>query len=543
MNKINVIIELTHTKALEKVAFAAMTNMDVTLEKKFSPIESDAFNLDESFASAVLPSISEKNGTASASNIYDSTSNISSDTVPSHCTYAMRGSVENESALTALEKELSTKRNVKGIFADASIHPQLVCPNSLPIGDHLKVEELLHTSKLREKGMDGSGVLVAIVDSGINIDYLNSRGKTPQTNLSLSWSPNPRFTPFDSEIGHGTMCAYDVCIAAPKCTLIDIPLLSSTRSGGSAMEGVLSDAIKAYSHLIFDVMKRQTRPGENMSLIVNNSWGMFHQSWDYPVDHPGNYSSNHNHPFNRIVLALEKEGADILFAAGNCGPECPDRRCQGVTNMGIYGANSSPGVISVAGVATNLDRVGYSNKGPGRLDRKKPDITGYTHFAGSEVYSADGGTSAACPVVAGIVAAIRTKKPLDPSNNLTSPSAIRGLITSTAKDLGEAGYDLLHGYGVVDGSNILNKLYPEELKDCEPNPEKCLNLLFQYLCERYPNLCEKIALITENSKSSKKIDQKISNVNQDRNITELFRLIERMAEEINDEKSPRQKIM
>ena len=120
---------------------------------------------------------------------------------------------------------------------------------------------------MKTKGMDGSGVLVAIVDTGVNMAYLNSRGKTPGFNAALSWSPNPAVTPGSAPVSHGTMCAFDVCIAAPRCTLIDIPLLTSTRTGGSAMDGLLSDAIRAYSHLL-TVIARPVRPGENRSLVA-----------------------------------------------------------------------------------------------------------------------------------------------------------------------------------------------------------------------------------------------------------------------------------
>ncbi|MEO8179568.1 MAG: S8 family serine peptidase [Deltaproteobacteria bacterium] len=195
------------------------------------------------------------------------------------------------------------------------------------------------------------------------------------------------------------------------------------------------------------------------SLVVNNSWGMFHPSWDYPVGHPGNYSDNPNHPFNRIVTALERAGADILFAAGNCGADCADGRCQGFVDRPIYGANSHPRVLSVAGVDVSKQRVGYSSIGPGRLVRRKPDLCGFTHFAGSGVYAADGGTSAATPVVAGVVAALRSRFPFQRHLPRTSPSNVRNLLRKTAEDVEIPGYDFKTGYGIVNGRAIA-RLFP-----------------------------------------------------------------------------------
>jgi hypothetical protein len=248
---------------------------------------------------------------------------------------------------------------------------------------------------------------------------------------------------------------------------LDIALLLTQEKGETVMSGYLSDAVLAYRHLL-DIMLAPQRPGECRSLVVNNSWGMFHPSWDFEVNHPGNYSDNPNHPFNRIVGALERAGADILFAAGNCGADCPDFRCQGVTNMAIYGANSHPQVLSVAGVDTQKNRVGYSAIGPGRLAPLKPDISGYTHFKGSGVYAADGGTSAASPVVAGVVAALRSGLPYNVSRPETFPAAVRNMVTKTAEDRGLIGYDFEYGWGIVNGQAIAEKLCRKE----EPKPKK-----------------------------------------------------------------------
>jgi subtilisin family serine protease len=181
---------------------------------------------------------------------------------------------------------------------------------------------------------------------------------------------------------------------------------------------------------------------------------MFSPSWDFPVGQPGNYSDNPAHPFNVIVSSLEAAGADILFAAGNCGRNCPDGRCEFGATRPICGANSHSKVLSIAGIDVKKKRVGYSSQGPGRLSAQKPDLSTYTHFKGSGVYAADGGTSAACPVAAGVVAAIRTKVP----STKLSPAQLRALLFKTAQDLGGVGFDYNFGWGAIDPAAVLARL-------------------------------------------------------------------------------------
>jgi subtilisin family serine protease len=366
-------------------------------------------------------------------------------------TYLVRGEID-ENALDAASMALRDQPDVIGVYADGPIYALPICPGSAPLGSDADVERLLDVNTLRAKGMDGRNVAVAIVDTGLNIGFLQGRGKPAHFDEARSWTPDPTTqTPGDLPVDHGCMCAFDAMIGAPECTLLDVAVLQSTAPGSTIMEGVLSDAVRAYAHLVA-VASDPAWPYS--ALVVNNSWGMFHPSWDYPVGHPGNYSDNANHPFNRIVGTLERAGADILFAAGNCGRECPDGRCQGLTNAGVFGANSHPQVTCVAGVDTSRLRVGYSTSGPGRLMRSKPDVCGYTHFAGSGVYAADGGTSAATPVVAGLVAAVRTRLPYEASKPATHPAAMRWLLMRTADDLGTAGFDFDHGHGVINGHKL-----------------------------------------------------------------------------------------
>ena len=379
-------------------------------------------------------------------------------------TYVVRGTFEAAS----LESQINAVRNdpqVVGVFSDPRIQPiAAVCPSG-PVGSDLDVEELLQVDQLAKRGMDGTGVRVAVVDTGINLRHLNARGKNPGFDLTLSWGPQPQLPLGDMPVDHGTMCAYDVCIAAPRCTLIDHALLTSNAPGGSVMEGFLSDAVKSYGLLLSWLVRAATpMAGDQLprTLVVNNSWGMFHESWDFPVGDPANYSDNPAHPFNIIVTSVEAAGADILFAAGNCGPECPDGRCQGATTQGIFGANSSTSVISVAGVVITKERIGYSTKGPGRLDDRKPDLACYTHFAGSGVYPADGGTSAATPVAAGVVAAVRRLYPA----SVVSPTRMRTMLREAADPQSGSRFDHEYGYGVINVDHLLGSL-EREIKGIE----------------------------------------------------------------------------
>ena len=466
MAEYRIIVELTTSRRLQSFSASTRSLRAATLDTKLVP-KLPGIEWDESYPAVKLPTVKPLEDAPTSPHAVAVPFAV--DDSPQSATYIVRGTAKSEADLEALQAAAIADPNVVGVFSDVKLQPTLICPGSPPLGNDQDVERLLCTAALRKCGMDGSGVLVAIVDTGINIEYLLLHGKRPNFDAARSWVPVAGLVPGHLPVNHGTMCAYDVTIAAPNCTLLDIALLRSQQEGETFMSGLLSDAVLAYRHLL-DIQLAPRRPGEGGSLVVNNSWGMFHPSWDFPVGNPGNYSDNPNHPFNRIVGALARAGADIVFAAGNCGANCPDGRCQGVTAMAIYGANSHEDVYSVAGVDTDKNRVGYSAIGPGRLSRLKPDISGYTHFKGSGVYSADGGTSAAAPVVAGVVAAVRSKLPYDPSAPASSPAAIRNMLIKTAEDRGMVGYDFEYGWGIVNGCRIA-ELHCK--KEEPPKPEKC----------------------------------------------------------------------
>jgi subtilisin family serine protease len=315
------------------------------------------------------------------------------------------------------------------VYADPEIDTFLTCIGDPPVGTFEDVKTELDVQGLWDQGLDGNGVAIAIMDTGINLDHLKTvLGWRPTMDTTNSWTPpGSKFKPGAFPVDHGTMCAFDVLIAAPNATLLDFPILSAKLpGGGSIMSATLSAALLTYSTILLS-WNSGVGSGDlsqYKGLVLSNSWGIFHPSWDFPVGHPGRYCDNPNHPFMLQLEAMSRGKIDVFFAAGNCGADCPDGRCQNRTKEAVMGASASIDAMSVAGCDINNERVGYSSQGPsipGIPPGTKPDITSYTHFMGSQAFGADqpdSGTSAACPVAAGCMAALRTsilpRTPADP---------------------------------------------------------------------------------------------------------------------------------
>jgi subtilisin family serine protease len=374
---------------------------------------------------------------------------------PEDATVLVRGEIGDDEVAARLSMLSASYPHIVGVFGDPVIETTLTCGGDPPSGDALDVEQLLKVADFGAEGLDGEGVALAIVDTGINADHLSAvLGRPVSVDAARSWTPpGVEGQPGEWPVHHGTMVAYDGLIGAPEATLLDVAVLRSERQGGSVLDGLLSDAVAAYAHLrtVLDAMAEDSR-----ALVVSNSWGSFSPLWDFPPGHPGNYSDNPAHPFNVIVSSLERAGADIFFAAGNCGRDCPDGRCQ-YPSRPIGGANSHPRVLSIGGVDVSGTRVGYSSQGPGRLAQRKPDLCAYTHFAGSRAFgedAPDSGTSTACPVAAGVVAALRT----DWSTGELTPGQVRTLLRRTADDRSDIGFDYDYGYGIIDAAGVLRAL-------------------------------------------------------------------------------------
>lgn len=368
--------------------------------------------------------------------------------------FAIRGYLDVDG-----QTDIPSAAGTAAVYSDPRIAPMLTCGGSAPLGNAAAVAKKLNVAGLAARGLDGTDVAIAIVDTGINLAFVASKlAATPLFDAAASWSPpgTPPPNPGAWPVAHGSMCAFDALIAAPKATLVDFPVLTANYpGGGSVMSGTLSAAIAAYGYMLTAWASGPLTSYK--ALIASNSWGLYHPSWDFPAGHPGRYCDNPGHPFNVQLGAASRAGIDIVFAVGNCGAPCADNRCQGRTTGSIMGASAMADVLTVAGCDLNDNRVGYSSQGPSiaNMYSQKPDITGYTHFLGSEAFGSgtpDSGTSAACPVLAGCVAALRTSASIPP-RTVMSPAALCNALRMSARPKPAAqGWNGDYGFGIVDPS-------------------------------------------------------------------------------------------
>jgi subtilisin family serine protease len=312
---------------------------------------------------------------------------------------------------------------VEGVFADLPIGTAAVCEKAA-IGTEAEVAEALHVATLHKRKLDGRGVRLAVVDTGL------SQGQLGGT-FGHAWHPSdPSYAGGTSRAGHGTMVAGAARLCAPAVALLDYALLKSTGSGLTAW---LSDAIRAMNDLIEQV-------GQDSSpLIVNNSWCLYDRTADAQVGTPENYAENPLHPAFTVVGDLVEAGAVVLFAAGNCGGDCPDGRCTSSCigpGKSIFGVNSHPDAITVGAVSKDSERLGMSAQGPGLLARAKPDVCGYGQFAAMGGMA--GGTSAAAGIVSGVAAALCSHGRIDPAR-------LKAALNRTAFSRTAFDYELGHG--------------------------------------------------------------------------------------------------
>jgi hypothetical protein len=355
----------------------------------------------------------------------------------------------------------------ENIIEDVQIEVSPPHRRSLATPTFADVRRRLHVADLAKNGMTGQGVFIGIVDGGFSVkrirEQFNCAHPAPScVAFSTEFSDNtgePSITPGDNGrdrgFNHGTMVAFDALIAARNATLFDIILAGRGKAH-------LVAAIAAYSKLENTLRRKKARGERIPPMVLVNSWSVKKPAFDDPT---GTYIGNAAHEMAAAIERLTDLGVDVVFSAGNCGPQADEGTCGDANdrakNGSIYGANSYPTVVTVGAIDLKNVLLPYSSQGPGRIDTKKPDVVSYSQFEGSSVYGPDTGTSAAAPVVAGLIAAYRERLPFKKGESSTTTAMMRDRIIRAVGDCFPPGSRGKHtkemGYGIVSGACLVKE--------------------------------------------------------------------------------------
>jgi subtilisin family serine protease len=314
---------------------------------------------------------------------------------------------------------------------------------------------------------DGNGAIMAVVDDGIDIDHeeFRSSGKIIAPRDVTRQSSDPRPGRGDD---HGTACAGVSCAngqfgaagVAPGARLIPIRLASGLGSQAEAEAFVWA--------------------ARNGADVISCSWGPADGAWWDPND-----------PAHRQVVPLPDstrlamdfatnqgrsgKGCVIVFAAGN-GNESVD-------NDG-YASYSK--VIAVAACNDQSKRSAYSDFGravwcsfpsndgrpsltPGIWTTDRSGVAGYNQGSlqkgdGAGHYTNSfGGTSSACPGVAGVAALIIARNPAlrwDQVREILRQSCVR--IDPAGGNYDASGRSPFYGYGRVNARKAVELALPAQ---------------------------------------------------------------------------------
>ncbi|MEM4018541.1 MAG: S8 family serine peptidase, partial [Sulfolobales archaeon] len=148
----------------------------------------------------------------------------------------------------------------------------------------------------------------------------------------------------------------------------------------------------------------------------------------------------HSQTLYNAVLYAHSYNVVLVAAAGNEGastPSCP----------ACYSE-----VIAVGAIDQNLSVPSWSNK---NSDLVAPGVNILSTWPRNK-YAYLSGTSMACPHVSAIVALMQAIRIADGKDKL-SPTQVKGILITTATDLGSSGYDEIYGYGLVNAVASVNR--------------------------------------------------------------------------------------
>ncbi|NRQ37189.1 S8 family serine peptidase [Nonomuraea sp. NN258] len=291
--------------------------------------------------------------------------------------------------------------------------------------DALNVEQAWTVTK-------GKGVTVAVVDSGVDSEVKELRGRVTlgpdmTTNAVTRQRPRPG--------GHGTAMAGLIAGSgaedglvgvAPESSILSLPLVTDDDEPVIAVVPPEDDPLTAIESPLARALRYAADHGAKVVSMSIGSYGSLRSERE------------------AVSYALSK-GVVLVAAVGNDGLTKYARDNE--TSYWSFPAGY-PGVIGVAGVDKQGNRASFSSDNLSVLvSAPGVDVPVLKRGSGYELSE---GTSAAAALVAGVAALIRSRYP-----NLR-PEQVAQALAGSARGRPAAGYDDKIGFGVVDAGAALN---------------------------------------------------------------------------------------
>ncbi|MGH3347017.1 MAG: carboxypeptidase regulatory-like domain-containing protein, partial [Nocardioides sp.] len=334
---------------------------------------------------------------------------------------------------------LAALPQVASITADEEVQLPEPEPTSAPKLPTWGVERVRATEVWGQFGNRGSGVVLGLMDSGVDLQHPaltdSWRGATGDPAKSWFVSTGEDYATPGDGFGHGTHVAGtmvggppgEVVGVAPGATWIAAKIFND--GGGASTSGIHA----AFQWMLAPGGDPAARPD-----VVNNSWG----------------ASAPNHPeYRPDVQAWVAAGIVPVFSNGNDGPSAGT-----VGSPGSFPESFGVGATDVNGVIAS-----FSSRGPVTWDGTeltKPDISAPGHHVIS-AFPADlgygeyvdlSGTSMAAPHITGVAGLVLAGNP-----SLTVDQ-VESALTATARQEPHMGElpDNDYGHGVVDALAAVN---------------------------------------------------------------------------------------
>tara|TARA_B100001248_G_scaffold262718_3_gene261506 strand:+ start:2508 stop:3776 length:1269 start_codon:yes stop_codon:yes gene_type:complete len=302
--------------------------------------------------------------------------------------------------------------------------------------------ERMHTDAAWSKGIDGSGIRVAVIDSGVNVQHpqlkdaiLINDGEIPNNGIDddgndyvddyLGYDFAAESGDINDLNGHGTHVAGTIAAqhqheSLPKGVAPGAKILALNFMDANGM-GDTYHAIQAIKY----AAKRGVQ-------IINASWG-------------SSGCTDATVALRDTIAEVTAKGILFVAASGNNNLDL-DIYDSYPTSFGLQG------VLSVSALTPSGLTASFSNYGPNSVDIIAPGQSIYSTYAGEEEYRYLSGTSMATPMVAGAAALV-----LQMQNGL-SPLAAKNAILESI----EPGYFPVISRGELSVQNLVERFLPSE---------------------------------------------------------------------------------